>query len=96
MAFLVAVFKQIFTTWINYMNSVFSPLLKWPDSGKVKNYMPRNFKRLFLKRRASSTALIFFIEKPTHPPAQAQTYSSYKHRNTYKALISIAPSGAIT
>lgn len=35
---------------------------------------------------------VFFIHKPS---TQSRTYSSYKHHNTYKALIGIMPSGAI-
>lgn len=88
--------SQIFTTWINYMNSVFSPLLKWPDSGKVKKIMPKSFKRLFPKTTCIIDCIEFLVEKPSNPTAQSQIYSSYKHRNTYKALIAISPSGAIT
>ena len=38
----------------------------------------------------------FFIEKPSTPTAQSQTYSSYKHKNTFKALVAIYPNGAFT
>ena len=37
-----------------------------------------------------------FIETPSDLLARAQTYSSYKHNNTVKYLIGIAPSGQIT
>ena len=35
----------------------------------------------------------FFIEKPTSPCAQKATWSDYKHRNTVKLLVGIAPNG---
>ena len=38
----------------------------------------------------------FFIAKQRSPTAQSLTYSSYKHHNTFKALIGISPTGAIT
>jgi len=37
-----------------------------------------------------------FIEKPLSLLARAQTFSDYKHHNTVKFLIGIAPQGVIT
>ncbi|CAN8007222.1 unnamed protein product, partial [Ixodes pacificus] len=37
-----------------------------------------------------------FIQRPTSLSARSQTWSSYKHHNTIKCLVVIAPSGAIT
>ena len=86
--------SQIFVTWINFMDCVFSPLLKWPTSKQIKKHMPRSFRMSFPKTTCIIDCTEFFIEKPKSPTAQSQTYSSYKHRNTYKALVSITPSGA--
>ena len=38
----------------------------------------------------------FFCERPKPVKARAQTYSNYKHHNTVKFLIGIAPQGVIT
>ena len=38
----------------------------------------------------------FFIEKPTSPCTQKATWSDYKHHNTVKLLVGIAPNGALT
>ena len=38
---------------------------------------------------------ILFICKPRSPTAQCQTFSAYKHHNTFKALNGISLSGAI-
>ena len=38
----------------------------------------------------------FFIEVPSSMKTQHQTWSEYKHHNTWKALIGISPNGAIT
>lgn len=86
--------SQVFTTWTNFMYVVFTPLLKWPSSQRTKKYMPRCFKVQYPKTTCIIDCTEFFIEKPKSPTAQAQTYSSYKHRNTYKALVSITPTGA--
>ena len=37
-----------------------------------------------------------FIERATNLKARAQTWSNYKHHNTIKFLIGIAPQGAVT
>ena len=36
------------------------------------------------------------MERPALPELQQLTYSSYKNHNTYKGLIGISPSGAVT
>ena len=64
-------------------------LLIWPSSKRVYNYLPS----------PKTTSVInnteFHIKKSMSPTAQVLTYSSYKHKNTFKALVSITPSGAI-
>ena len=37
-----------------------------------------------------------FVEQPKLPELQQLTFSNYKNHNTYKGLIGISPSGAIT
>ena len=37
-----------------------------------------------------------FVEKPSLPNLQQMTFSNYKNSNTYKGLVGISPSGAIT
>lgn len=88
--------SQIFCTWTNFMSLIFGPLLKWPSSTQVKKHMPRCFKQSFPKTTCIIDCTEFFIDRPATPTAQAQTYSSYKHKNTFKALVSITPSGAFS
>ena len=88
--------SQTFTTWISFLGSVFSPLLKAPSSEKVKKYMPQSFKSLFPRTTCIIDCTEFTIDRPATPNAQATTYSSYKHRNTFKALVAITPNGAFS
>ena len=37
-----------------------------------------------------------YVEKPSLPDIQQMTFSSYKNNNTFKGLIGISPSGAIS
>ena len=88
--------SQIVTTWVNFMDTVLSPMIKWPSSHAVKKFMPKCFKVTFPNVRCIIDCTEFFICKPRSPTAQCQTFSAYKHHNTFKALIGISPSGAIT
>lgn len=88
--------SQIFATWINYLDFVFSPQLKWPKTCHIKKFMPKCFQHLFPRTTCIIDCTEFFIEKPSSPTAQVQTYSSYKHKNTFKALVSITPTGAFS
>ncbi|CAC5403784.1 unnamed protein product [Mytilus coruscus] len=86
--------SQFFSTWINFMNTVFTPLLKWPNSKKVRKHLPKSFRTTFPKTTCIIDCTEIFIQKPTTPSAQARTYSTYKQHNTYKMLVSITPTGA--
>jgi hypothetical protein len=86
--------SQIFATWINYMNIVFSPLLKRPNSKLLKKFMPKCFRLAFPKTTCVIDCTEFFIERPSTPTAQIRTFSSYKQKNTFKALVAVTPSGA--
>ena len=37
-----------------------------------------------------------YIDKPSLPDLQQMTFSNYKNNNTFKGLVGISPSGAIT
>lgn len=88
--------SQIFTTWINYMAVMFMPLLKWPSQNVIKRFRPGSFRLSFPNVTGIIDCTEFFIKKPRNPTAQSQTFSSYKQHNTFKALVCISPSGAIT
>lgn len=78
------------------MYCIVSPLLKWPSSKTVKKFMPNSFKISYPNTVCIIDCTEFFISRPKSPTAQSQTYSSYKHHNTYKALVAITPSGAFS
>lgn len=86
--------SQVYTTWINVMSSVFSRTIRMPDRTLVKKHMTPAFKKDFPDTTAIIDCTEIPIEKPRQPKAQSLTYSSYKSRNTLKALVSITPTGA--
>ena len=57
--------------------------------------MPDEFK-LFPSTRIVIDCTEIFTEVPSSMKNQSQTWSEYKHHNTWKALVGISPSWAIT
>ena len=88
--------SRIIITWINFMYLQFKDLPLWPKKEVVASYMPQVFKDQYPSTRVIIDATEIFIEQPHLPEIQKMTFSSFKNHNTYKALIGISPSGAIT
>ena len=72
-------------------------LIYWPDREQLQKTIPRCFQESFGKRVAIIIDCFeVFIECPSNLCARATTWSNYKHKNTAKVLIGIAPQGAVT
>ena len=87
---------RICSTWINFCFFKFKELPIWPTRTIIDSHMPCIFKDLYPSTRCIIDATEIFIQKPQNPSAQQLTFSNYKNHNTYKALIAISPSGAIS
>ena len=53
------------------------------------------FRELYPMTRVVLDATEIRVEKPSLSDIQQMTFSTYKNRNPYKALLGISPSGAI-
>ena len=58
--------------------------------------MPKVFKQQYPTTRVIIDATEIFIQQSSLPKLQQCTFSIYKYHNTYKGLIGISPSGAVT
>ena len=88
--------SRIFTSWINFMHIQFQQIPLWPPRDFVYGHMPALFKEKYPTTRVIIDATEVFIQQPSLPELQQRTFSSYKNHNTFKALIGISPSGAVT
>ena len=88
--------SRIVSAWVNFCYCKFKELPIWPSRTIVDANMPLIFKELYPSTRCIIDATEIFIQKPQNPSAQQLTFSSYKNHNTFKALIAISPSGAIS
>ena len=68
----------------------------WATKQTVKETMPKCFIEKYESTRVILDCTELFIEMPTSFRSQSATFSNYKHKNTAKGLIGIAPNGAIT
>ena len=88
---------RVFNTWLDVMFVRLSPLIRWPSREELWKTMPLSYRKHFSK---NVTIIIdcfeIFCDKPTNLVARAATFSTYKHHNTCKFLIGIAPQGAVT
>ena len=91
-----ATVSRICITWINFLYIKLKELPLWPTRDMVQSYMPTIFKELYPTTRVIIDATEIFVETPSLPELQQMTFSNYKNHNTYKVLIGISPSGAIT
>jgi len=88
--------SRISTTWIDFLHSRFRALPVWAPRQKIDETMPKCFKESYPSTRVIVDCTELFIEQPSSLRSQSITYSSYKHHNTAKGLIGIAPSAAVT
>ena len=87
---------KVFVTWVNFMFYQWSEIDMWPDKEIVNFYAPLDFKQKFPSTRLIIDGTECPIKKPKGPTSQQATFSTYKNRNTVKALIGCTPSGLVS
>ena len=87
--------SRIFTTWINFLYFELPLLFPFPSQDLIRKQMPKEFHNYPTTRIVIDCTEIF-TEKPSSLKSQSQTWSQYKHHNTWKALIGISPNGLVT
>ena len=89
--------SRILVTWIDFLHTRLRILPIWASKKTVIDTMPKCFKELYPATRIIIDCTEIFTEMPpTSYRSQSATFSSYKHHNTAKGLVGIAPSGAVT
>ena len=88
--------SRIINTWINLLYLQFKQIPLRPSKAIVTSNMPRVFKNKYPSTRVIIDATEVYVEQPAIPELQQLTFSTYKNHNTYKGLIGISPSGAVT
>ena len=91
----ISLCTQVFNCWLTALYRTFGKTVKWYPKEHIRATMPFRFRSLPHLRSIIDCSEIF-IETPKDFNRQAETWSHYKHHNTMKFLISVAPNSAIT
>ena len=87
--------SRICITWINLLYFELKDMFPFPSQELVRKHMPKEFAQY------ATTLIILdctelFIQRPSAMLAQSETWSDYKHHNTWKLLVGVTPNGQVT
>lgn len=93
-----ATVSNVVTTWVHILHEIlFKQLMsKIPSRNKNKLCLPNCFSSFTNCRIILDCTEVYTSVPRSSMAAQKLTYSSYKHRNTCKGLVGVAPNGVVT
>ena len=92
----VATVSRKIITWANFLYFVLGSIPIWLPKEVIQNLMPECFQSLYPNTRVIIDCTEIKTQQPASLVLNSQLYSSYKGTNTFKALLGIAPHGAVT
>jgi hypothetical protein len=86
--------QRIFSSWSKTTAKVLRSLVFMPDQGILNATRPGRFSS-FPNLNSIADCFEVFIQTPKDPVLQRLTWSSYKHHNTLKYFVSVAPNSMV-
>lgn len=83
-------------TWVNFIYCILGSQPLWPTKEQVKESMPESFMHMYPRVRVILDCTEIRVQSPSSLVLNSQLFSNYKGTTTFKCLIGIAPSGAVT
>ena len=87
--------SRIWSTWLHLVYQHLCQVPVWLPKKVIQDNMPSAITEHVPIFRAVFDCTEFFIEMPSSFRAQSETFSQYKHHNTAKALVVVAPHGSV-
>ncbi|XP_020601424.1 uncharacterized protein LOC110040523 [Orbicella faveolata] len=87
--------SRICITWINLLYVELKDLFPFPAQELVRKNMPQEFAQ-YATTRIILDCTELFIQHPSAMLAQSETWSDYKHHNTWKLLVGVTPNGQVS
>ena len=87
--------SRICITWINLLYFELKEMFPFPSQDLVRKNMPKEFAQ-YATTRIILDCTELFIQRPSAMLAQSETWSDYKHHNTWKLLVGVTPNGQVT
>lgn len=91
----ISLVSRICITWINLLYFELKDIFPFPTQELVCKNMPEEFAE-FASTRIILDCTELFIQRPSAMLAQSETWSDYKHHNTWKLLVGVTPNGQVS
>ena len=91
----ISLVSRICITWINLLYFELKDIFRFPTQELVCKNMPEEFAE-FASTRIILDCTELFIQWPSAMLAQSETWSDYKHHNTWKLLVGVNPNGQVS
>ena len=88
--------SRYFITWIAFLYDELKEIPWFPTKEQVAGTLPYAFRAKYPTTVAIIDASEIFIETPSDLMLQSTSWSSYKHHNTLKFLVTCTPNGSIS
>ena len=85
---------RICITWINLLYVELRDLFPFPTQELIRKNIPQEFAQYVTRIILDCTEP--FIQRPSAMLTQSETWSDYKHHNTWKLLVGVTPNGQVT
>ncbi len=93
----LATVSRILLKWLTILDTKLMSLIKWPEREVLWKSTPACYRASFGKKVVVIIDCFeVFIDRPSNLLGRACTWSSYKHHNTVKILLGIAPHGVVS
>lgn len=87
---------EIFTLWRPILAKFMrEKVITWLPRDTLKRIRPQSFSENYPQATCIIDCTEIFVQRPKNFRKRSQTYSNYKHHNTYKVLYCIAPNGYV-
>lgn len=87
---------EIFTFWRPILARFMrEKVIAWLPRDTLNRIRPKTFHKNYPKATCIIYCTEVFVQRPKNLRKRSQTYSNYKHHNTYKLLYCIAPNGYV-
>uniref|UniRef100_A0A3P9JSW6 DDE Tnp4 domain-containing protein n=1 Tax=Oryzias latipes TaxID=8090 RepID=A0A3P9JSW6_ORYLA len=88
--------SEIFTFWRPILARFMrEKVIVWLPRDTLNRIRPKTFNKNYPKATCIIDCTEVFVQRPKNLRKRSQTYSNYKHHNTYKLLYCIAPNGYV-
>ena len=89
--------SRIWHKWIDVLYERTKFFIQWPERHILQSAMPMVFRKSFgTKVIVVIDCFELFLERHSDQLARTQTWLQYKHQNTVKFLIAVAPQGFVS